>query len=1086
MKKDYRFFLLCFLCFLSLILCFPANAQNAQSNFKTITGTVIDEKTGEPIVGATIATEDKKIGTISDVDGNFRISLPSTVNTLQISYLGYITQSVSLKGSAQFRIALRENQEMLSEVVVVGYGSQRKETLTGAITALSSKEILQSPTANISNALVGRVPGLSSVQSSGEPGHDASTIRIRGIATLNGDGVDPLIVIDGIQSTFAMFNSLDANEIESISVLKDASSTAVYGVKGANGVIIVTTKQGVSGAPKISLNYRYGISRISSKLEMLGSYEYAIFRNEAIDNDRNTSLNSAKFTETELWKFRYNRDYTPREVDDMTFLTPEQKEALKNAPAMYYVSHDFFDELFGGSAPQQQFNVNLSGGTERMRYFTSVGYFSQEGIFQNAEYAGKNANSLYDRYNIRTNINVDVFKNLEMSVQFGGQFENRSGIVGQNNATDEGARHKQMLVMILGAPPFSPGGITPDGKLVSQLEKTSHPFSSKGGGGASPTTYLLNTPVRKETVSNLNINTTLKHKMDYLTKGLSVSGTIAYNDTYKKGILQSQTLPQYTAFRNPDNPNEIIYIGGITGPTSISDNTGNSKWNQLYLEAKLHYERTFDKHAVTGMLLYNAQQTNDPSLTYHVPTSLLGLAGRATYMFDNRYLAEINIGYNGSENFPPGKRFGFFPAFSLGWIVTNESFLPKNDWLTWLKIRGSYGEVGNDKANLKQRYLYLPQPWLTSDGYYFGNNNGSSSDPRYSGAYESIIGNPNVTWERARKINIGLDANFFKDRLSFTGDLFREKRDNILWNLDGSVSALIATPLSSVNIGKVTNNGYDLSINWHDKIRDFTYGIGANVSYARNIVEYMDEPEYPYEWMNKTGFSLNQYKGYTSAGFYNNNSETYNRPYGTVDNNKVQPGDIRYVDIDGDGKIDDHDQVPIGYSNLPQYAFGGNVNLGYKGFSIAVLFTASYLGSMPMSSFYVLNPFYQTNGGALKFQYDGRWTPEKAEQGIEPAYPRASMNNYSTQNGEKNDLWLRSSEFIRLKNAEIGYEFKGKTLKSLGMSSARIYLSGNNLFTWGSKLINGYDPEQMDSNGAADGYLYPPTKTFNLGVNINF
>jgi TonB-linked SusC/RagA family outer membrane protein len=950
---------------------------------------------------------------------------------------------------------------------------------------INSREILQSPTANISNALIGRIPGISSVQSSGEPGHDASTIRIRGISTLNSDGLDPLVVIDGVQSTWSMFNALDANEIENISVLKDASSTAVYGVQGANGVIIVTTKRGVSGTPKISLNYRYGISQISSKLEMLGSYEYAIFRNEAIDNDRNTGLNSAKFTDNELWKFQYNRDYTPREVDDMAFLTPEQKEALKNAPAMYYVSHDFFDELFGGVAPQQQFNVNISGGSEKVRYFTSVGYFSQEGIFQNAQYAGKNANSLYDRYNIRTNVDVDVFKNLEMSVQFGGQFEDRSGIVGQNNATDEGARHKQMLVMILGAPPFSPGGITSDGKLVSQLERTSHPFGAKGGGGVSPTTYLLNTPILNEIASNLNINATLRHKMDYLTKGLSAMGTISYNDAYKKGILQSQTLPQYTALRNPDNPNEIIYIGGITGPTSISDNTGNSKWNQLYLELKLNYERTFGKHAVTGMLLYNARQTNDPTLEYHVPTSLLGLAGRATYMYDNRYLAELNIGYNGSENFPSGKRFGFFPAYSLGWILTNEPFFPKNDWLTWLKIRGSYGEVGNDKIS-KRRFMYLPQPWGTSDGYYFGNTDGSVSDPRYAGAYESIIGNPNVTWERSRKANIGIDINFFKDQLSITGDLFSEKRDNILYYLESSVSALIATTLSPANIGKVSNKGFDLEINWRQKIRDFNYGIGANVSYARNIVEYKDEPEYPYEWMNTTGFSLGQYKGYRHDGFYNNESEAYNRPYGTVDGNKIQPGDIRYIDIDGDGKIDNYDQVPIGYSNLPRYAFGGNINLGYKGFAISVLFTASYQGSMPMSSFYVLNPFYQTNGGALQFQYDGRWTPEKAEQGIEPTYPRASMNNYSTQNGEKNDLWLRSSEFIRLKNVEIGYEFKGEALKRIGMSSVRIYVSGNNLYTWGSKLINGYDPEQMDASGAADGYLYPPTKTFNMGVNINF
>jgi TonB-linked SusC/RagA family outer membrane protein len=880
-----------------------------------------------------------------------------------------------------------------------------------------------------------------------------------------------------------MFNALDANEIENISVLKDASSTAVYGVRGANGVIIVTTKRGVSGAPKVSMNYRYGVSQVSSKLKMLGSYEYGIFRNEAITNDDNRSLNSYKFTETELWKFHYNRDYTPNEVNNMN-LTDEQKASLINAPALYYVSHDFFDELFGGSSPQQQFNVNVSGGSEKIRYFTSVGYFSQEGIFQNAKFAGKNANSLYDRYNVRTNMDVNVVKNLEMTVQFGGQFENRSGIVGQNNATDEGARHKQMLVMILGAPPFSSGGIS-DGKLVGQLEKSSHPFSAKGGGGASPTAYLLNTPVRKEMVSNLNVNITLKHKMDYLINGLSASGTISYNDIYRKGILQSQTLPTYTALRSPENPNDIIYIGGITGPTSISDNNNNYYWKQLYLEGRLNYDHTFGKHAITAMGLYNVQKREYLGLQYNLPQILLGFAGRATYLYDDRYLAEFNVGYNGTDQFKKGSRMGFFPAFSLGWIVSNEAFFPENDWLTWLKFRGSYGEVGNDKIGGNQRYYYLPDVWSGSGGYYFGNTNGSTSDPRYAGAYESFVGNPDVTWERARKLNIGIDVNFFKDRLSFSGDLFQETRNNILITL-GTVPAIVAATLPPANIGKVSNKGYDLVAGWKDRINQVNYGLGFNISYARNTVKYMDEPPYPYEWMNKTGFTVGQYKGYRSDGFYNNISEAFNRPNGNTDGNKAQPGDIRYIDIDGDGKIDDNDKVPIGYANLPRYAFGGNVSLGYKNFTITALFTASYQGTMPMSSFYILNPFYQTNGGALQFQYDGRWTPEKVEQGITPTYPRASMRTFDTQNAQPNDFWLRSSEFIRLKNLEVAYEFKGKTMKRLGMGSARVYVSGNNLYTWGSKLISGYDPEQLDANGASDGYLYPPTKSFNIGVNIHF
>jgi TonB-linked SusC/RagA family outer membrane protein len=406
-----------------------------------------------------------------------------------------------------------------------------------------------------------------------------------------------------------------------------------------------------------------------------------------------------------------------------------------------------------------------------------------------------------------------------------------------------------------------------------------------------------------------------------------------------------------------------------------------------------------------------------------------------------------------------------------------------------LKIRGSYGEVGNDQIG-GRRYLYLPSTWgyggnYAFGGYYFGNTNGGSQDPYYTGATENTVGNPDVTWERARKVNFGMEANFFKNRLSFVGDIFSEKRDNILWAL-GTIPGTVGANLPPANIGKVSNKGYELQAGWDDKIGDFVYSIKGNVSYARNKIEFMDEPSYPYEWMNTTGFSIGQYKGLKTNGFYNTQEEAANHPYSNIDGNKVQAGDIRYIDISGDGVIDSRDNAPIGYSNLPRYAFGTTLSLDYKGFSLSVVFTGTAQGSILMTDFYMLNPFYHTNGSAMAWQYEGRWTPEKAAAGITPTFPRASLRTYSTQNGVRSDFWLKSTDHIRLKNVEIGYTFsKLGQLQKIGAKGIRLFANANNLYTW-SHLIDGFDPEQQDSGGAGSGYLYPMTRIFNFGMNVQF
>ncbi len=515
----------------------------------------------------------------------------------------------------------------------------------------------------------------------------------------------------------------------------------------------------------------------------------------------------------------------------------------------------------------------------------------------------------------------------------------------------------------------------------------------------------------------------------------------------------------------------------------------NYKWRQFYLEASLHYDRTFGDHAVTGLFLYNAQRTYHPELLFSVPEGLMGIASRVTYNYRERYLAEFNMGYNGSENFPENKRFGFFPAFSGGWVLSNESFFPKNDYVSFVKFRASYGEVGNDKLR-GRRFLYLPSTWANDggwpNGYYFGNGNGSTQDPFYPGAYESVVGNPNVTWERARKTNYSMEIKLLKNKLSFVGDIFKEKRDNILWYL-GTVPDIVAASLPPANIGIVHNKGFEFQLGWSDQVNDFRYGIKGDISYAKNTIIFQDEPLYPYEWMNSTGFSLDQYKGWKSDGFYNSAEEAYNRPYSAIDGNKVQAGDLRYVDIDGDGKLDINDNIPIGYGNHPRVGYSSTIDLGYKGFNLSVLFIGSDQGTFRIRDFYLLNPFYMTQGNALQFQYDGRWTPEKAANGEKITFPRASMRTHSTISGVDSDFWIASTRFLRLKNVEVSYLFTGDKLKRVGLNGLRVYANGNNLYTWhSSKLIKGIDPEQQDSGGSSQGYVYPMMRVFNFGLQLQF
>ncbi|MBV4359024.1 SusC/RagA family TonB-linked outer membrane protein [Pinibacter aurantiacus] len=1073
-------------------------AGYSQSQMVTIHGT-IKNASGEVLGNASIIPAGaKQKGKMSDEKGNYSITVPANT-VIEFSYLGYLTKTLKAEKDGEVNITLSPNADRagLSDVVVVGYGKQKLPTVTGAVGVIGGKELLQTPVANLSNMLVGRTSGLSSVQASGEPGLNNTTIRIRGIATTN--GADPLIVIDGIQQPaeqpYAVFNTIDPNEVESISVLKDASATAVYGIRGANGVIIVTTKRGRVNKPQFSFTMNQGFTKATSIFQTINSYQFATLRNEAIYNAKasgDNSFDNILFTNDEIWKFQNNRDYTPAEVDAMPNITAEQKEALKNSPALYYTSHNYYKEQFGGTGRQQQYNLNVSGGTEKVRYFTSLGYFQQGGILSNTDYGDANTNPLYKRYNFRSNFDVDVAKNFQLSFNIAG-LSSAAKVPGANTSSTAFAdRYQSIIQTILESSPFVGPGIV-DGHLITgfigDAGTATNPLGLKGGSGSSPLAQLLTAGTRTMYTTTLTSNVTLKHSMNYLTKGLEAHVQVAYDDSYSKGYNQINSVPQYSAMRNPSNPAEIVYVGGVVNPTTTADNQGNSAWRKLYLEAAVNYNRRFGDHTVSGLVLGNAQRYTANGMSYNVPSGLMGFVSRLTYNYKERYMVEGNLGINGTENFAPGKRFGVFPAVSAGWIVTNENFIPKNPWLTFLKIRGSYGEVGNDQIG-GRRFFYLPNTWAYSSGatsgYNFGNSNGSTSNPKTNAYQEGALGNPNVTWERAQKSNIAADMKFISDKLSLSVSLFSEKRNNILVT-SGVIPGTWGVPsgnIPPVNVGRVSNKGYEIEAGWNDKIGNVSYFVRGNFSYARNKIEYQAEAPYPYPWMNATGYSIGQYKGLLTDGFYNTPEELNNRPYNNY-GNKAKLGDLRFRDITGDGIINQNDNVPIGYSNLPRIAYNFTLGFSYKGFDVNALFIGTAQGSFPQSGYILSTPFAKNVGEVLQYMYDGRWTAEKYAKGEAIYYPEISMSG-SGPNNTMSDFWVKPNDFIRLKNLEVGYSLPVKLVSRAGIKGMRIYANGNNLITWGSKLIDGIDPEQADVGKNSMGYLYPLTRTFNVGANIQF
>jgi TonB-linked SusC/RagA family outer membrane protein len=632
-----------------------------------------------------------------------------------------------------------------------------------------------------------------------------------------------------------------------------------------------------------------------------------------------------------------------------------------------------------------------------------------------------------------------------------------------------------------------------DGKLINDFAGVAgtiqNPLGVKTGSqiGAQNAVYNLLISGRGTVFNNLLDNLIkVNHKMDYLVKGLKSNVSLSYQDNYNRYVTYSPSIPSYTVQRSITDPNNLQFFGGSMGAGSFNS-YGYSNWNKLYVDAGLNWEGSFKEHNISALFLGKGSKYTMPSDSYNVPSGIIGLVGRVTYNYSDRYMVEFNAGYNGTEQFAEGNRFGFFPAYSVGWVPTNESFFPKNDVVSFIKIRGSYGEVGNDQLGGSRRYYYLPNTYnLNQGGYWLGNSDGSTQNSYYTGATEGALGNPVITWERAKKYNAGVEVNFLKDRLSFVADWFKEDRNNILTTL-GTIPAIYGVAANSVppaNVGITKNEGYELMLKWEDHVRGWSYSIMGDISYARNKIIYRAEAQNPYYWMNQTGFSIGQRFGLVSDGLFNTENELINRPYNTFTSNMATLGDIRYKDLNGDGLIDNKDIAPIGFPNYPEYHYNMKMKVAYKGFDLNLLFIGTANGSYYLNSGYTI-PFFKRAGNAWQWMYDERWTEEKFLAGENITYPRATFDASGTHNNyRQSDYWMRSNNFIKLKNVELGYTFQTKNsaaLKRIG--SLRIYANANNVYTFRNKLTDiGIDPETTDGST----YIYPLTRVVTVGLSMQF
>ena len=1051
--KSYLFGLLALLCLLPSV----AFAQGIR-----VEGQVKDE-TGEPMIGVSVKVEGTGTGVVTDLDGNFVLPSVSQNATLEFSYIGYTTQRQ--KASRRMLVSMKPDMQSLDEVVVIAYGQQKKVTITGAVSALNGDELLKSPVASVSNALQGKLPGISVVQPSGMPGADEPVIRVRGTGSFN--SADPLVLVDGVERPFGQ---LDPNEIQDISILKDASATAVFGVRGANGVILVTTKRGTPGKASVSVTASAAVQQISQFVDFADSYTYG------------QMWNYTKITDAlpvDQWPGTVNiKDYTPYAGTEIRFSQDVMEHFRTGDMPVTFPNTDWIDYMMKDAAWQEQVNVNVSGGTERMRYFVSAGFLNQNSLFETFS-DNKDETFRYKRFNYRANLDIDVSKYSQLSLTLGGRVQNR---------TTMGGGEGFLFRYLQGATPYAGYGVDSEGRHIVSDPSFVGPYDRDALSNYYNLGYV------GESTNVLNLDLQYKLDMSFITPGLDFKIKGSYNTDYTaQKNRQNGYGTGITYVATLVDGQEVLRKENITWTLPYSESKwGNRNW---YAEASFNYARKFGKHNVGALLLYNQSKTYYPwdsegGLYQSIPMGYVGLVGRVTYDYDTRYMIDFNIGYNGSENFAEGKRYGTFPSFSVGWIPSSEKFWePIKPIIGYLKLRGSWGKVGNDKLMINgnnARFLYLPGAWQFSQGSMTAFPSERGANFGTSGNWlqyvtELTAGNPNVTWETATKINVGMDIAFLNDRLSANLDLFWEDRKDILVSNESQLPAATSLQASYVNAGRVKNHGYELTLKWADKIGDLRYSISPSIAFARNkIIEMLEVPPM-YDYLSRTGLPVGQIFGYDLFEFYDEGTEQrYKEKYG-VDmpdqNIALKYGDAVYVDLNNDGIIDQNDQKPLGYTDQPEITWSVNANLNWKGFDFSMLWVGADHTSRTLNG-YFRDQFGSTNTSALvQWVADNSWT----EDNRDAILPRISFTN-RVHNNRDSQAWIIDSKYVRLKNMEIGYTINKPKFLPL-FNYVRFYASGQNLLTFAD--FKGNDPEAPGS-GLDFGLRYPMTRVYNFGVQVNF
>jgi TonB-linked SusC/RagA family outer membrane protein len=1023
---------------------------------RVITGVVKDNGGGLPGVSV-IEKNLPTNGTVTNSDGRFKITLRGKSNTLIFRFIGYSTREINMAGRNTVDITMITDNQSLNDVVVVGYGKTTRITNTGSVSTISAQEIRNVPTANVQNALTGKLPGFFTQQSSGQPGKDASDFFIRGVSSLNPNGNQPLIIVDDVQYTYDQLQQINVNEIENISILKDASTTAIYGIRGANGVLVVTTRRGKTGKPQVNVRLEGGVQSPTRTPKFLDSYQSASLINQAYANDGLAPY----FTQNDL-------------------------DAFKNGNDPYghpYV--DWYNAIFKKFSYQQNANVDISGGTDQLKYFISGGALNQNGLVREfPDPRGQvNTNYNFKRYNFRSNLDLKATKTLDLRLDVTTRFSTT------NSPNEDAASALSEIYNFTRETPFTAPYINPNG---------SYPYAYSSFNTAHLPT--LNARIAtggyqnaKRTDYNVLFNAT--QKLDVITEGLSLTGRVAYasQEQYTRGTGNYDNIPSYhyDAVSNTYTKNSN---SGYVFPNIYYSGNTNIYTTNVNLQLFSNYDRVFgNKHHITGLFLINQQSQTYDSYPFldatliGVPSKFRGISFRTTYEYAGKYLIDVNAGYNGTDRFASNHRYGLFPSIALGYNLSKEKFFAKAfPVFSLFKFRGSFGIVGSDVAP-GNKYIYNQYYVQGGSSYPFG-----ESPNNYNTYYEGSLANANVVWERQRETDIGLDMNMLEGgKLSLTFDYFHNVRDHQLIT-PNNIPLILGVGLPAINLGKTLNQGFDGQIGYHSSVGKVQFATNFVFSYAKNKILFQSEASPAYPWLARTGQPINQPFGYHFLGYYtaadvaaintyktanggsNLNNKNIAVPDYAVSTVSVQPGDLRYQDLNGDGIINVFDQQAIGHPNLPNTTLGLNLQASYKGFSASVLFQGSFNYSFAITGTGI-EPF-QSQFQPIHLE---AWTPENAASA---QFPRLTTSGTTVNSPTyyPSDYWLINAHYIRLKTIDIGYQIPTKLLP-LHLNSARLYISAYNLVTWDNYRKYQQDPE-ITTNTAGDAYINQ--RVVNIGVQI--